>query len=54
MVVCVPQGNVQTGSTLITNVRHYHALIVVWESLEDIEKGMDNKLPGDLLVSDIQ
>ena len=54
MVDSVLKGNVQTENTIITNARHYHALIEVEKSLEDIKKGMDNKLPGDLLASDIR
>lgn len=54
MVDSVIKGNVQTENTIITNARHYHALKEVEKSLEEIKKGMDNKLPGDLLASDIR
>ena len=54
MVDSVLKGNVQTENTIITNVRHYHALKEVEKSLDDISKGMDNNLPGDLLASDIR
>ena len=54
MVDSVLKGNVQTESTIITNARHYHALKEVEKSLDDISKGMNNNLPGDLLASDIR
>ena len=40
--------------TVVTNVRHYEALRQVGTSLEDIRKGMDEKLTGDLLSLDIR
>ena len=54
MVDSVLQGQVQTENTIITNARHYHALIEVEKSLIDIKAGLDNKLPGDLLALDIR
>lgn len=54
MVRSVLKGNIETESTIITNARHYHALKEAAKSLEDIKKGIDNKLPGDLLALDIR
>ncbi|MBK9569643.1 MAG: tRNA uridine-5-carboxymethylaminomethyl(34) synthesis GTPase MnmE [Chitinophagaceae bacterium] len=54
MVDVVLQGQVQTENTIITNARHYHALKEVSKSLDEIKKGLDNKLPGDLLALDIR
>ncbi|MBC7873897.1 MAG: tRNA uridine-5-carboxymethylaminomethyl(34) synthesis GTPase MnmE [Ferruginibacter sp.] len=54
MVDAVLQGQVQTENTIITNARHYHALKEVQQSLTDIKKGLDDKLPGDLLALDIR
>ena len=54
MVDAVLQGQVQTENTIITNARHYHALKEVDKSLTDIQNGLDNKLPGDLLALDIR
>ncbi|HMK25827.1 MAG TPA: tRNA uridine-5-carboxymethylaminomethyl(34) synthesis GTPase MnmE [Chitinophagaceae bacterium] len=54
MVDAVLQGEVQTENTIITNARHYHALKEVERSLTDIKKGLDDKLPGDLLALDIR
>lgn len=54
MVDTVMQGQVQPESTVITNARHYHALKEVSKSLSDIKRGLDDKLPGDLLALDIR
>lgn len=54
MVDAVLQGQVQTENTIITNARHYHALREVEKSLADIQAGLDNKIPGDLLALDIR
>lgn len=54
MVDAVLQGQVQAENTIITNARHYHALKEAEKSLQDIKKGLDNKLPGDLLALDIR
>ncbi|MFN8239579.1 MAG: tRNA uridine-5-carboxymethylaminomethyl(34) synthesis GTPase MnmE [Bacteroidales bacterium] len=39
---------------IITNSRHYEALEGILESLERVESGIINKLPGDLLSTDIR
>ena len=54
MVDAVLQGQVQTENTIVTNARHYHALKEAAKSLDDIQTGLDNKLPGDLLALDIR
>src|SRR5687767_9993836 len=54
LVDTVLQGQVQTESAVVTNVRHYHALKEVEKSLEDIRQGLDKKLSGDLLAPDIR
>jgi tRNA modification GTPase len=54
MVDTVLQGQVQTESTVVTNARHYHALKEVEKSLADIRKGLEDKIPGDLLALDIR
>ncbi|MFZ9719209.1 MAG: tRNA uridine-5-carboxymethylaminomethyl(34) synthesis GTPase MnmE [Chitinophagaceae bacterium] len=50
----VLQGNVHTESTVVTNARHYQALQQVATSLQDIRKGLDEKITGDLLALDIR
>jgi tRNA modification GTPase len=54
MIGIVFQGNLQTENIIVTNARHYEALQEVKRSLIDIEEGMENKLPGDLLSIDIR
>lgn len=54
MISNVLEGQVRTESTVVTNARHYHALKEVERSLTDIRRGLDEKLPGDLLALDIR
>jgi tRNA modification GTPase len=54
MVDVVLEGKVQTESTIVTNARHYHALQELYTSLVDVRKGLNDKLPGDLLAIDIR
>ena len=41
-------------SVIVTNARHHEALQQVKQSLNDIEQGLDNNVPGDLLALDIR
>lgn len=54
LVSHVMGGAINTENTIITNVRHYAALQEVYAALMDVKKGMDNRLPGDLLALDIR
>lgn len=54
MVEKVIQGTIHAENTIVTNARHYHALMEVEKSLQDIKTGLDNKLTGDLLSADIR
>jgi len=54
MVNAVLQGTIEAENTIITNARHYHALNEMSKSLDDIKKGLDSKLPGDLLALDVR
>ncbi|MFI5185085.1 MAG: tRNA uridine-5-carboxymethylaminomethyl(34) synthesis GTPase MnmE, partial [Chitinophagales bacterium] len=54
MVDMVLEGHVQTESTIVTNARHFDALQQLHSSLMDVTKGLDDKLPGDLLALDIR
>ena len=48
----VPKIN---GSTvLVTNIRHFEALTHAKESLEQVKKGLDDKLSADLLAQDLR
>ena len=51
----VLQGETALGDgTIVTNARHYQALVKVSEALGSIRKGLDELLPGDLLALDIR
>jgi tRNA modification GTPase len=54
MVQMVLQDQVTTENTIVTNARHYHALKEVHQSLIEIQSGLENKIPGDLLALDIR
>jgi tRNA modification GTPase len=45
---------VGADQTIVTNARHYESLNAVYNSLEDILRGLNAKLPGDLLALDIR
>jgi tRNA modification GTPase len=42
------------GQTLVTNTRHYEALLRTSDALEEIKTGLQNNLPGDLIASDLR
>ena len=50
----VMHGKVNADETMVTNARHYEALKAVDSSIEDILKGLNAHVPGDLLALDIR
>ena len=54
LVDLVIVDKLQQESTIITNARHYEALRLVDESLQDILGGLDQNISGDLLSLDIR
>jgi tRNA modification GTPase len=50
----VISGVVTTEGTVVTNSRHYQSLHKVAENLLSIRKGMEERIPGDLLAIDIR
>ncbi len=54
LVDLVIGGQVQTGSTIVTNARHYEALRLVNEAVEDILNGLNANIPSDLISLDIR
>ena len=54
LVAKVIQGDIDGESTIITNARHYEALQKLSAALADVQQGLDDKLPGDLLALDIR
>ncbi len=54
LVKRVLNGKKVREGTVVTNARHHEALKKVAAALNDIRTGLDNKLSGDLLSSDIR
>ena len=54
MMDLVLRDAVSTENVIVTNARHYHALVQVNEALNDVMQGLENKIPGDLLALDIR
>lgn len=54
MVSMILHDKVQTENVIVTNARHFQALELVYSSLIDIENGLSNNIPGDLLALDIR
>jgi tRNA modification GTPase len=50
----VGNEKVEEESIIITNIRHYDALLKVSESLERVLSGIDNKIPEDLIAIDVR
>jgi len=55
LVELVLQGETMLGDgAMVTNARHYQALVKVAEALEAVARGLDDLIPGDLLALDIR
>lgn len=54
MVDRVLQGRVNVESTFVTNARHHAALQQVAAAVADVQRGMADGLPGDLLALEIR
>jgi tRNA modification GTPase len=50
----VNTGALRNNETIVTNTRHYHALLKALEEVQKVQFGMDNSIPGDLLAIDIR
>lgn len=50
----VQLGAVNSGETIVTNIRHYEALTLASQSLQDILNGIDLQVTGDFLAIDIR
>jgi tRNA modification GTPase len=46
-------GQLNFEQAIITNIRHYHALIELKNALVEVQNGLQQNLPGDLLTIDI-
>ena len=47
-------GALRNSETLVTNSRHYDALLKALEEVEKVQQGMENGISGDLLAIDIR
>ncbi len=47
-------GNINSEATIVTNARHYEALQKLSHALADVQRGLDDEVPGDLLALDIR
>lgn len=54
LVTVAVKGDVHTESVVITNTRHFEALQKLNLALQDVQKGLDENIPGDLLALDIR
>lgn len=54
MMDLVLRDTVSTENVIVTNARHYHALVQVNKALNDVMLGIGDKIPGDLLALDIR
>jgi tRNA modification GTPase len=54
MIDMVLKDAVTGENVVVTNARHYHSLVQVSDALNDVEAGLSNKIPGDLLSLDIR
>jgi tRNA modification GTPase len=54
LVAKVVSGAVSTEGTVVTSSRHFQSLHKVTENLASIRRGMEERIPGDLLAIDIK
>jgi tRNA modification GTPase len=54
MVDLVLQDKLEGENVIVTNARHYHNLLQVNQSLKDVQNGLADSIPGDLLSLDIR
>lgn len=47
-------GLLNSGDTVITNVRHYEALTKALIEIQNVQTGLESQIPGDLLAIDIR
>ena len=47
-------GALRNNETIVTNTRHYHALLKALEEVQKVQLGLDNSISGDLLANDIK
>ena len=50
----VNTGELRNNNTIVTNTRHYNALLSALEEINKVQHGLNNDLSGDLLAIDIR
>jgi len=50
----VNTGALRNNETIVTNTRHYDALLKSLEEIEKVQLGMDDGLSGDLMAIDLK
>ena len=50
----VNTGELRNNNTIVTNTRHYNALLSALEEINKVQEGLNNDLSGDLLAIDIR
>lgn len=53
-MVAAVRGDMHDSDTLVSNQRHYEALLRVQEALQRVEKGLDDGTPSDLVAVDLR
>lgn len=54
LIDSVDQKLISPNATIVANSRHFEALTKANAGIEEVEKGLKNNIPGDLLSSDIK
>ncbi len=54
LIQLVHLDNFKTGDTIVTNIRHIESLTNTQSALDDVVKGIDQNISGDLLAMDIR
>jgi tRNA modification GTPase len=54
MITFIETGQMKTENVIISNTRHYEALKKVNTALEYVMEGIENKISGELLATDIR
>lgn len=51
---CIDTEGLYNGASIVSNTRHYEALRMAAEALDDTRRGLDSDLPTDLIAADLR
>ena len=54
LINCANTEALRKNETIVTNTRHYDALLKALEEVQKVQYGLDNSISGDLLAIDIK